>query len=153
MKCKIMKPIDIDVKWLDVYPGGRVYPEDFEIGDRTFIEWDDIKKEYPELFDQSNGEFMLRIDVNTGNVYNWPANVDGYFRTVKVVDEGEYVLRDENCNEIHTANYCYVPECLQIEDNGYGDYFEFTINEDGYINKWKFTQNDVDELMGVDEEE
>jgi hypothetical protein len=31
----------------------------------------------------------------------------------------------------------YVPNILEINENGYGDYLNFTINEDGSILNWQ----------------
>ena len=52
------------------------------------------------------------------------------------VDEGVYVLYDEDMNVL--AEYeGYVPNILEVNENGYGDYLNFTINEDGSILNWE----------------
>lgn len=155
MKTYIEQPVEVEVKYLYVYPGDRLEAEDIEFDSKGFECLEEIKEVYPTLFTKiqssnSKQEFCLCIDVDTGYIVNWPLNVSANFRSVKIVDEGTYVLRDDNDKEIHTHEYCYVPNCLQIEDNGYGDYFEFTVNKDGYINNWKFTQEDINEILDVE---
>ena len=65
--------------------------------------------------------------------------------SIKIVDEGIYVLVDLHGNYIETRGY--VPSCLEIDDNGWGDYFEFTIQSNGKIKDWSFKQKHLDELM------
>jgi hypothetical protein len=75
------------------------------------------------------------IDIDSGYVV-------GYTPTIsinifdKCVDEGTYVLYDENMNIIDEYEG-YVPNILEVNENGYGDYLNFTINEDGSILNWK----------------
>lgn len=158
MKTNVLKSSEIEIQYLEVCIRGILFPEDIEIGDKYYDEWDEIKEKYPTLFtstknSNNNTEFVLRINVNNGKVENWPENITGNFRTVKVVDSGIYILRDADKNEIYTHKYCYVPSCLQIDRNGWGDYFEFTINKDGFIRNWKFSQKDVNEIMSIENEE
>lgn len=150
MKAKIVKPIEVDVKYLDVFFGGRFYPEDLEINNESFEELDDIFNKYPSLKNinpDGYEDFWLRIDVDTGEVVNWPKTgmEDCYLHSIKIVDEGIYVLI--NSHGEHIENRGYVPSCLEIDDNGYGDYFEFTIQSNGKIKDWKFTQKHLDDML------
>lgn len=150
MKAKIVKPIEVDVKYLDVFFGGRFYPEDLEINNESFEELDDIFNKYPSLKNinpDGYEDLWLRIDVDTGEVVNWPKTgmEDCYLHSIKIVDEGIYVLI--NSHGEHIENRGYVPSCLEIDDNGYGDYFEFTIQSNGKIKDWKFTQKHLDDLL------
>lgn len=151
MKAKIMKPIEFDIKYLDVFFGGRFYPEDLEINNELFGELNDIFDKYPSLKSinpDGYEDLRLRINVDTGEVVNWPKTGmnDCYMHSIKIVDEGIYELFDSNGNYIETYRG-YVPSCLEIDDNGYGDYFEFTIQSNGKIKDWKFTQKNLNELM------
>ena len=42
MKLKVLKPVKIDIKYLDVFFGSRFYPEDLQINDESFEKLDDI---------------------------------------------------------------------------------------------------------------
>lgn len=106
-----------------------------------------IEQAYPELFNtNSRGEkcFVLTIDVEIGQVLNWPKNSPYEFFDVKIVDEGEYILLDKN-GEVIAEYSGYVPEC--VGEGGYGDYLEFEINSDSTIHGWEFTQEHLDDFM------
>jgi hypothetical protein len=93
-----------------------------------------------------NGEkyFVLKIDVETGQVLNWPKNSPFDFYDIKIVDEGKYLLLDKNGETI--AEYDgYVPTC--VGEGGYGDYLEFEIDSASNIPGWEFTQEHLDEFM------
>lgn len=109
-----------------------------------------IEQSYPELFNtNSYGEkcFVLTIDVETGQVINWPKNSPYDFFDVKIIDEGEYILLDKNCKVI--AEYKgYVPDCVGcVGCDGYGDYLEFEIDSASSIPNWNFTQEHLDDFM------
>lgn len=106
-----------------------------------------IEQAYPELFNTNSHDekcVVLTIDVETGQVINWPKNSPHDFFDVKIVDEGEYILYDEIVNEI-VRYRGYVPDC--IGEGGYGDYLEFEIDENGYIVDWEFTKEDLEEFF------
>lgn len=106
-----------------------------------------IEQAYPQLFNtNSRGEkcFVLTIDVETGQVLNWPKNSPYDFFDVKIVDEGEYILLDKN-GEVIAEYGGYVPECVGCD--GYSDYLEFEIDSASNIPEWEFTQEHLDEFM------
>ena len=151
MKAKIVKSIEVDVKYIDVFFGGRFYPEDLKINNESFAELNDIFDKYPSLKNTNPDgyeDLWLRIDVDTGKVMNWPKTgmKDCYVRSIKIVDEGIYVLIDSNGKYIATYRR-YVPSCFEIDDEGWGDYFEFTIQSNGKIKDWYFTQKHLDEIV------
>lgn len=97
MKAKIVKPIEVDVKYLDVFFGARFYPEDVEIDGESFKELDEIFDKYPSLKSinpDSYEDLWLRINVDTGEVANWPKTVkeDCYMHSIKIVDQGIYII-------------------------------------------------------------
>lgn len=106
-----------------------------------------IEAFHPELFNTNyQGEkcLVLTIDVETGQVVNWPKNSPFDFYDKKIVDEGKYLLLDKNGETI--AEYDgYVPQCVGF--NGYGDYLEFEIDSASNIPEWEFTQEHLDEFM------
>ena len=67
-------------------------------------------------------------------------------RSIKIVDQGIYILVGTNGECIKTYEG-YVPKCLEIDDEGWGDYFEFTIQSNGKIKDWDFTQKHLDEIV------
>ena len=142
MKLKVLKPVNIDIKYLDVFFGSRFYPEDLQINDESFEKLDDIFDKYPSLKNinpDGYEDLWLRINVNTGEVINWPRTImkDCYVHDIKIVDEGIYVIVDPNGKCITEARV-YVPSCFGIDDNNIGEYFEFTIQSNGKIKKLEF---------------
>lgn len=114
------------------------------------IEYDSIEaieQAYPQLFStNSRGEkcFVLTIDIETGQVLNWPKNSPFDFYDIKIVDEGEYILLDKN-GEVIAEYGGYVPAC--IGPDGWGDYLEFEIDSASNILYWEFAQEHLDEFM------
>ena len=88
----------------------------------------------------------IKIDVDTGQILNWPVGIEANLNCLKVVDEGTYILSDYKDNMVSYHDYRYVPKCLEIDGNGFGDYFMFHVNKDGYIVNWKFGKNEYKEL-------
>lgn len=106
-----------------------------------------IEEAYPAMFGidrQGKQYFVLKIDVETGQVVNWPKNSPYSFFDIKIVDEGKYLLLDKN-DEVIAEYDGYVPEC--IGEGGYGDYLEFEIDSASNIPEWEFTQKHLDEFM------
>lgn len=120
------------------------YWEDCEVGGEEFDENtpDDKIKDLltrwnPEtkmgLVD--NERLLLIINPENGHVENYVGGSDicMYF---KVCDECSWKMVDENDNEVLGQEDEYVPDFLEIDDNGYGDYIEITIRADGFIKDW-----------------
>ena len=103
-----------------------------------------FREKWPMLVNDKD-ELQLVIDVKNGHIENWPEGKTASFLTVKIVDCGHYELLDAKRNIIKQLDG-YVPEFLSIEDEGYGDYLEFEVREDGCIDKWKFGQKELDEI-------
>lgn len=118
-----------------------------KLNDTEYDSIEAIEQAYPELFGRDHyGKkyLVLTIDVETGQVVNWPKNSPYDFFDVKIVDEGKYLLLDKNGGVI--AEYeGYVPIC--VGEGGYGDYLEFEIDDASNIPKWEFTQEHLDEFM------
>jgi hypothetical protein len=93
---------------------------------------------------------VLKIDVETGQVLNWPKNSPYSFFDAKIVDTGKYLLLDKN-EEVIAEYDGYVPDC--VGHGGWGDYLEFEIDGDSNIPGWMFTQEDLDEFMKVSGDE
>lgn len=156
MELEIIRKVKVSPKILFVYIPNyennvfhdlEWHDEPVELNGVEYHSTEDIEQAYPELFNtNSYGEkcFVLTIDVETGQVLNWPKNSTYSFFDVKIVDEGEYILLDKN-GEVIAAYNGYVPECVGYD--GYGDYLEFEIDSASNIPEWDFTQKHLDEFM------
>lgn len=138
MKLKMKIEKEFDVKFLKVMAGIR-YAEDVNVNGEPCEEL----KEIP-LHDGEHWQAM--IDVDAGVILNWPKNTTAKFYS-KVCDNGTYAILDANKQEIKKYEG-YVPDCLAIDDSGYGDYIIITVDENGKIKNWNPTfdefQNDED---------
>jgi len=122
-----------NIKYLEVYFGGRPEYHSFYFENNTNPN-NRVSREcegqhevfdfFPEL--ERNGEMYLKIDLTTNEVVNWPKGWSCDFHDVKIVDEGTYVLKDAYGNSVLQYSD-YVPYCVGY--NGYGDYFEFDVDE------------------------
>ena len=152
-KIKIIKEVELDK--IIVKAGIRYYA-DCEYSTDNGVTWvepedpdDDVfekqsKSIIPNIIKEDIGYkeadyWNLVIDVNTGQVENWPKGLclSTHF---KVCDDGLYQILDTEKNVIWDSiktKYYYVPYFLAIEDEGYGDYIYININGDGYINNWR----------------
>lgn len=156
MELEVIKKVKVSPKTLFVY-----IPE-YEYRIFRDLEWSDepvklngveyksieaIEQAYPELFNTNKrGKkcFVLTIDVETGQVLNWPKNSPYDFFDMKIVDEGEYILLN-TAGEVIVEYSGYVPDC--VGHGGWGDYLEFEIDSASNIPEWSFTQEDLDEFM------
>ena len=156
MELDVIKKVKVSPKTLFVYIPNyddnvfenlAMDDEPIELNEVEYNSIEAIEIEYPELFNTNSlGEkcLVLTIDVETGQVLNWPKNSPYDFFDVKLVDEGEYILLDKK-GEVIAEYSGYVPECLGL--GGYGDYLEFEINSDSTIRGWEFTQEHLDDFM------
>lgn len=100
----------------------------------------------PNIPCYESGRWNILIDIKTGKVLNWKQGVDArvYY---KVVDEGVYTMYDNSMRKVDEYEG-YVPDLMSLDDNGYGDYMNLTINEDGFIEDWPVNINSyIDEVF------
>jgi len=129
VKFKMKVEREFDIKTLQVDAGVRHWEDGSVDGD------EDINGEIP----CKNGDcWCPRIDIETGQVLNWHYGIYAEVH-YKVCDNGSYALFDKDGISVLDLQEEYVPDCLAIDDNGYGDYIIMTINEDGFIKDWNFT--------------
>ena len=156
MKISIIKPVEIEAKFLKVRAGVR-YPEDSEFieveNDRkiNYISDDEENPKMPfmEVENDTYGHkkfyWTPTIDLENGIIINWPKGVKVHV-FYKVCDDFECTVYDEYDNEVlHYEGY--VPDFLSIEEEGYGDYIDMIIDENGYIQDWNITSSDIQPLM------
>lgn len=118
----------------------------FQIGNKLYYSLNELLKDYPNVGcgTYTYGDtIFLEIDIDTGEVTNWPKNCPADFHDIKIVDTGNYWLIDDNADTV-VCYSGYVPSCLG--GSGYGDYLEFEIDGNSHIVDWSFGQEDYDEF-------
>ena len=91
---------------------------------------EDMPNNYPHRKDDA---WDVLIDVETGQIQDWPAGTPPRALCMKVADGGSYYLLDADKKVLATIDDGYVPCCLSDEDN---DYLEFSIDANGRIDSW-----------------
>ena len=156
MKISIIKPVEIEAKFLKVRAGVR-YPEDSEFieveNDRkiNYISDDEENPKMPfmevenDKYEHKKFYWTPTIDLENGIIINWPKGVKVH-AFYKVCDDFECTVHDEYDNEVlHYEGY--VPDFMAIEEEGYGDYIDMIIDENGCIQNWNITSSDIQPLM------
>ena len=118
----------------------------FQIGNKLYYSLDDVCTDYPDIisaYTAHEDTIFLEIDIDTGEVTNWPKNCPVDFHDIKIVDTGNYWLVNDDAETVISYSG-YVPSCLG--EGGYGDYLEFEIDGNSHIVGWSFDQEDYDEF-------
>ena len=162
MKLTIKKKVDVNGWFLKVFLGNTKWwkNEPFVFNGKEYTNIDDFEKDYLTLVEvqppyyssePKEGTKTVRfyIDLCTGEVPNWPLGVDFDFNNYKVVDTGRYEVRNQ-LGVLQAGYTGYVPDCLSIDRAGFGDYFQFRI-ENGRVCGWRFGQKDYDSIVLEDE--
>jgi hypothetical protein len=135
-----IKLVALGLKELDEYTANF---NDFK---ELYYSLDDLLDEQPDIVSylgDGSQTIFLEIDIDTGEVTNWPKNCPTDFHDIKIVDTGNYWLVDDNAETVISYSG-YVPSCLGA--GGYGDYLEFEIDGNSHIVDWSFDQEDYDEF-------
>ena len=103
------------------------------------------KQKYADMYDAESNTIVIVVDTETSYINNFPQNEDGDFTAVKVVDSGEYTLISKDGKVIFEYEG-YVPDCFEINENGYGDYMEFFVVK-GVIAKWKWNDKLFQDIL------
>lgn len=83
-----------------------------------------------------NMEVRLLIDIETGQIQNYPKGVDALEFAAQVDDDGSYRLYDSNMGLLHRVDNAYVPNKAVPPRDGYGDNITLEIDENGLITNW-----------------
>lgn len=135
MKVKIKTEKEVEIKTLSVDCGPR-YWEDGTV--------DGVEDTDGKLIPCGDGErWTPEIDIETGQITNWKQGVKADIH-YKVCDDGIYVVKDVDGNEVFKQDG-YVPSCMAPKENGYGDYIIMEIDENGFIDGWKFNPKNFTE--------
>ena len=113
MKFIRLEPVEHDIKFI----GFKVpaYVEDFGFDDELYTETYIINKF--TQYNNNENKFECLIDIDNGVVVGYTANIEINIFD-KCVDEGTYVLYDENMNVVCEYEG-YVPNILEVNENGY----------------------------------
>ena len=93
------------------------------------------------LLKDDKDTIKLTIDLKKKKLLGWENGQDKFDFFVKAVDEGTYIVLNSD-GEVLYRREGYVPNGVVPPQDGYGDYIDFTINEDGSLSGWY----DYDEL-------
>ncbi len=161
MKVRVIKPTDIELRYLKAKMGVRYWVDCKYSKDNGFTwidpEDDDevtdakVVADMPFIVPEKDrwgttNYWVITIDLNEGKVLDWPK---GFMISTnfKVCDDGEYIFLDENKEEVIniTKEYdqYYVPDFLALEDSGYGDYVYINIDGDGNIEHFERMKSDI----------
>jgi hypothetical protein len=132
MKVTLKKEVEVEVKKLKVRAGAR-YWEDATVNGVEDTEGNLIPC-------REGDDFCPIIDLETGVILNWEQGKTADIH-YKVCDDGDYYVLDVN-DEVVLHKEGYVIDSLAIEDEGYGDYIIIKVDENGFINNWKFDVSD-----------
>lgn len=147
------KPIEIKYLACDVEPR---YLEDSQINGNDDLDYDEqynqggIEPRMPLMvkvnkivtnvwgtqYPRSEYHWLIIIDLDEGRILDWEkgsiANIH-----YKVCDQGRYSFLDNYLEEIiGSEDTMYVPSLLDFKNDSFGDYMDFTIDENGYIKEW-----------------
>lgn len=127
---KIKKEVEVNIKTIHVSAGVRYWEDSIVNG----LQDDEEGSLMPCIKD---GCWVLEINPDNGQILNWK---QGTFADVhyKVCDQCSYSFLDDNGEVIDAVVDEYVPGWLSPKENGYGDYIIMDIDENGFIQKWKF---------------
>lgn len=137
MKFTMTKPIEVDVKFLQVNAVVR-YFEDGKVNG------EDDSDDNPLMPCVEDDIWKPLIDIETGQILNWRKGVVADIH-YKVCDQCGWELQSGDRETILSADDGYVPRTLCPKENGYGDYIIMDIDENGIIAKWKFRPEDFTE--------
>jgi hypothetical protein len=117
MKATVMKPTDIEIKYVRIVVSVRYEEEDIP---------NDFPFRYGEQWDAT-------VEMDTGKIVGWP---DGrsHDMYMKVCDCGSYYLLDADKNVVGSIEDNYVPH--GVVPGEYGDYIGLQIASDGTITNW-----------------
>lgn len=87
--------------------------------------------------------WLFIIDLDNGQVLDWTKGVKANIN-YKVCDQGRYSFLDKDLEEIIGSDgTMYVPSLLDFTNDSFGDYMDFTIDENGYIEEWNLLSEET----------
>lgn len=133
MQVEIIKTELVDVKYVSFEIMVSIEDFEFEETDKDtlnkFFETDIFSCAKEDEYDTIN----VMIDVDTKKLVGWLETNDIVSIFAKVRDEGIYRYYDKDKNVVLEKENEYVPDFLQVEEDGFGDYLNMIINKEGVI--------------------
>lgn len=125
MKIVMTRPVELEVKAIRCELAVRYEEEDI-----------------PNDFPFRRGDMLtLTIDIDTGQIANWPADAGARKVFMKVCDSGSYYLIGADGSEVAKLENEYVPNCIPGDS---GDYVDFKIDATGKITNWATDDDEVE---------
>ena len=157
MKVKIKVSKEIDVRFLGIDAGVR-YWEDAEVNGEDDIDFMEtggegtpkipfatkVKYKPEKHICSDHYRWKPVIDVEKGCIVGWPKGTTAKVH-YKICEDGAYSLLDADYKKILEVN-SYVPDCI----GDMGDYIVMNIDEEGKIEDFSFSEEDVKEIIESD---
>lgn len=123
---EIKKGKDNSPRYLDILLPDAEYLRDSDLEDFPINDF---------LSKDQKGIIKLTIDLKKKKLLGWKNGQDKFAFFVKAVDTGTYIVRNSDGDVLYRRDG-YVPNGVVPPHDGYGDYIDFTINEDGSLSGW-----------------
>lgn len=147
MELKVLTPTTIQVKYVSFEI--PILKEDlrFDVDDSQFLNITFDTEVFSYDDDTMQASIKGMVDIDEGKILTWVPTNHEITIFAKVCDEGIYTLHDENFKEVKKYEG-YVPSIFECNEIGYGDYFNMTIDKEGYIKNWnKNIENKLEDLI------
>ena len=123
---EIKKEKDNSPRYIDILLPDAEYLRDSDLEDFPINDF---------LSKDQKGIIKLTIDLKKKKLLGWKNGQDKFAFFVKAVDTGTYIVRNSDGDVLYRRDG-YVPNGVVPPHDGYGDYIDFTINEDGSLSGW-----------------
>ena len=123
---EIKKGKDNSPRYIDILLPDAEYLRDSDLEDFPINDF---------LLKDQKGIIKLTIDLKKKKLLGWKNGQDKFAFFVKAVDTGTYIVRNSDGDVLYRRDG-YVPNGVVPPHDGYGDYIDFTINEDGSLSGW-----------------
>lgn len=123
---EIKKGKDNSPRYIDILLPDAEYLRDSDLEDFPINDF---------LSKEQKGIIKLTIDLKKKKLLGWKNGQDKFAFFVKAVDTGTYIVRNSDGDVLYRRDG-YVPNGVVPPHDGYGDYIDFTINEDGSLSGW-----------------
>ena len=146
MEVTIFRPVNVEFNKIETMSFIRYCDDSSWKNINSEDGWIPCKKDGSDLPCLAEDYLSITIDIETGTIDNWPKDNNCYHIFSKVRDKFYTIIRDKNTNEVILSYEGYVPSFMAIEDEGYGDYIDFIV-ENGTIRNWSFTKKHFNEML------
>lgn len=123
---EIKKEKDNSPRYIDILLPDAEYLRDGDLEDFPINDF---------LSKDQKDTIKLTIDLKKKKLLGWKNGQDKFAFFVKAVDTGTYIVRNSDGDVLYRRDG-YVPNGVVPPHDGYGDYIDFTINEDGSLSGW-----------------